>query len=125
MKTYKNQIENAAQNVFRSLGRGQAKSAYQTAIMCSLQEQGLSIIDDKTCSIYYEKMKLINYEPDLFINEHVIVQVMNKDILKIEEELKFTNQLTKLHLEIGYIINFGLRIQVRTKYRRDKVIPIH
>lgn len=125
MNTYKHQIESAAHNVFYSLGRGQDKLAYQSAFMCSLQEKGLSIMNDKIYPIYYEDTKVINYKPDLCINEQVIIQIMNKDILKTEEELKFTNHLTKLRLEVGYIINFGMKIQVRIKYRSDKVIPLN
>ncbi len=125
MRTYKHQIENAAYNVFHSLGRGHDKAAYQNAFMNSIQEQGLMIGDDSIYPVFYNKIKIINYKPDFCINEKVIIQVMNNDILKDIEEVKFTNHLTKLRLEVGYIINFGMNIQVRIKYRRDKVIPIN
>jgi len=125
MRTYQQQIENAAHNVFHTLGRGHDKLAYQSAFMFSLEQQGLPINDDKTYPIFYNKFEVTNFKPDFCIDEEVIVQVMNKEILKEEEELKFINHLTKLRLEIGYIINFGMKIQVRIKYRRDKVIPIH
>jgi GxxExxY protein len=125
MKTYQHQIENAAYDVFRSLGRGQDKIAYQNAFMHSLQEKGVSIMNDKTYPVFYESFEVNDFKPDFCINQQVVIQIMNNDILKTEEELKFTNHLTKLHLEVGYIINFGMKIQVRIKYRSDRVFTLN
>lgn len=120
MKTYKTQIENAAHYVYGDLGQGWEKATYQTAFVDFLQNQGLPIMCDKVFPIYYQKKKVIDFKLDICINEKVVIKVMNKDAVKVDEELQFVNYLTRLHLEVGYIINFGSRIQVRIKYRGDK-----
>lgn len=125
MKTYQHQIENAAHRVFYALGEGQDKLAYQMAFIAYLEEDGLSIHNDKINSKFYDKIQIPKFKPDLCINQEVVIQLINKEKFKIEEEWEFVNYLTNLRLEVGYIINFKFGTDIKIKYRRDRIIIIN
>lgn len=117
-------IEYAAHYVYQALGVGLEQAAYQKALVMTLQKRGLLIDETKTFPVNYQNVTITDFKPHLWINNTTVLQVMAKEKLKEVEEIHLTNHLTLQRIEMGYIVNFGLKIDIRTKFRLDRVIPV-
>ena len=71
--------------------------------------------------VYYKKCVVGEYYADLFVNGHIILELKAVDKLCPEHELQLINYLKATDIEVGLLLNFGERPQVRRKiFTNDK-----
>ena len=105
----------AAYEVYNELGFGFLEKVYENALASELKNQGLSVIQQRTIEVYYKQNIVGEYFADLLIDEKVIVEVKSVGKLAKIHEVQLVNYLKATKIEIGLLINFGEKIEIKRK----------
>ena len=108
-------IINAAYNVHQTLGKGFLEKVYENALAIELQDIGLKAIQQNPINISYKNYIIGEYFADILIENKVIVELKaTKEIIKVHE-IQLVNYLAATAIEVGLILNFGEKFEVRRK----------
>ena len=58
-----------------------------------------------------------NFRADLFVENILIVELQSVFEIQLDHEIRLVNYLTATKKDIGLLINFGLSVQIKRKYR--------
>ena len=108
-------IIKAFYNVYNELGFGFLENVYQNALYLELINQQLTVEAQKTIKVYYQHHIVGNYKADLIVNNLIILELKSVDYLVEEHELQLINYLKATNLEIGLLLNFGKKPEIRRK----------
>ncbi|MFK7937274.1 MAG: GxxExxY protein [Saprospiraceae bacterium] len=117
-------IISAYYNVYNGLGYGFLEKVYENAMLVELEEQGLSARKQKPIRVNYKGKNVGEYFADIIIEEKVIVElkVINEreKSFREEHEAQLLNYLKATNIEVGLLLNFGLKPIIRRKiYEND------
>jgi len=65
--------------------------------------------------VYYDGVVVGEYEADLIVNELIIVEIKAVEALAPEHEAQLLNYLRATNIEVGLLLNFGPKPQVKQK----------
>jgi GxxExxY protein len=103
-------------SVYNELGFGFLENVYQNAMFFELKKnQSLKIEAQKAIPVYYQNQLVGNYKADLMVNDTVILELKAVDFLLEEHELQLINYLKATNIEIGLLLNFGKKPEIRRK----------
>jgi len=120
MKEYKHtdltdRIIQAFYCVYNELGFGFLENVYQNALYFELQKKGLKVEAQKTIEVYYQMQLVGKYKADLIVNDVIILELKAVDYLVEEHELQLINYLKATDKEVGLLLNFGVKPEIRRK----------
>ena len=121
MKTYKHkeltdQIIQAFYDVYNELGYGFLENVHQNALYFELQKnRGLQMEAQKAINVYYQDQLVGKYKADLIVNDLVILELKAADALIEEHENQLINYLRATDKEVGLLLNFGTKPEIRRK----------
>ena len=120
MKDYKykeltNKIIKAFYCVYNELGFGFLENVYQNALYFELLNRGLKVDQQKNIDVYYQTQLVGKYKSDLLVDDLVILELKAVDYLTNEHELQLINYLKATDKEIGLLLNFGIKPEIRRK----------
>ena len=120
MEKYKHQeltekIIQAFYNVYNELGYGFLENVYQNALCFELQKQGSNVETQKTIDVYYQSQLVGKYRADLVVNDLIILELKAVECLVKEHENQLINYLKATNKEVGLLLNFGLKPEIRRK----------
>ena len=108
-------------DVYNSLGYGFLEKVYENALCQELRRRNFLCEPQYKILVYYKKCVVGEYYADLFVNGHIILELKAVDKLCPEHELQLINYLKATDIEVGLLLNFGERPQVRRKiFTNDK-----
>ena len=110
-----NKIINSFYRVYNELGFGFLERVYQNALKLDLESQGLFVEVHKPIKVYYRDNLVGEYYADLLINDLVILELKAIEHLAFEHELQLINYLRATDKEIGLLLNFGKKAEIRRK----------
>jgi GxxExxY protein len=114
-------IISCAYKVFNQLGFGFLESVYKTAMRIELKNTGLKVEVEKPLNVYYNGQIVGKFYIDLFVEDHIVVELKSVQNLTKEHEVQLVNYLNGLKKEIGLLINFGPSgVEVKRKYRQPR-----
>ncbi len=103
-------------NVYNKLGYGFLEKVYENALLIELTEAGLSAIAQVPIQVHYKEKNVGNYYADLLVDKKVIIELKAGDGVIIEEhELQLINYLRATDIEVGLLLFFGKKSQVKRK----------
>jgi GxxExxY protein len=70
--------------------------------------------------VLYEGQRVGIYFPDLWIENHLIIEIKAILTLAPEHEMQLVHYLTATGIDDGLLINFGASVQIQRKYRNLK-----
>ena len=120
-------IINAFYCVYNELGFGFLENVYQNALYFELLNRGLKVESQKAIDVYYQTQLVGKYKADLVVNELIILELKAVDFLVEEHELQLINYLKATDKEVGLLLNFGMKPEIRRKAfdnARKKTIKI-
>ncbi|MEO8512191.1 MAG: GxxExxY protein [Ignavibacteria bacterium] len=109
------EIIGQAFNVYNALGSGFLESVYKRALTKKLREKGFDIICEHPIKVYFEGENIGDYCCDILVNELVIVELKAIETLAKIHEVQLVNYLKATNLEVGLLINFGEKIEIKRK----------
>jgi GxxExxY protein len=118
-KYYHNEITDkvikAFYNVYNELGFGFLENVYQNALYIELINNQLKVEAQRIIKVYYQNHIVGNYKADLVVNDTIILELKSVEYLVEEHELQLINYLKATQIEIGLLLNFGRKPQIKRK----------
>ncbi len=109
------QIIGAYYEVYNELGFGYLERCYQNALYYELQDRGLNVEAQRKVKVHYKERIIGNYEPDLIVNDLIIIELKAVEQLIDDHEIQLYNYLRSTECEIGLLMNFGTKPEFRRK----------
>ncbi len=111
-------IIGCAMKVHRTLGAGFLESVYHNALLHELRKAGLKAESKCPLVVIYDGVTVGMFEPDVFVEDIVIVENKAALTLAPANEAQLVNYLTATGKDIGLLFNFGASsLQFKRKYR--------
>ncbi len=101
--------------VYRTLGWGFLERVYQKAMEVELPRHGLTFVPLAPIKVYYEGVEVGEYFADFLVEGCVIVELKSVDFLAAEHHAQVLNYLRATDIDIGLLLNFGPRPDVKRK----------
>ncbi len=114
-KELTSKIIDAFYKVYNSLGFGFLEKVYENALKFELELMKLKVEKQKSIDVYYKEMKVGEYFADLIVEDKVILELKAAEFLIEEHELQLINYLKATEIEIGLLLNFGKKPEIRRK----------
>ena len=108
-------IIQAFYTVYNTLGYGFLEKVYQNALVIELRKLGLEVIPEATIKVYYNGQAVGEYFADLLVAGVVIVEIKAVRTLAPEHEAQLLNYLKATPYEVGLLLNFGPKLQIKRK----------
>ena len=101
--------------VYNALGYGFLEKVYESALVIELDKMGIPVIAQSPIQVFYEGNVVGEYFADLLVQESVIVEIKAAKNLCHEHEAQLLNYLKATNIEIGLLMNFGPKPEIRRK----------
>ncbi len=108
-------IIGAFYKVYNTLGYGFLENVYQKALLLELQELNLKCEEEVPIDVLYKGEKVGKYRADIVVEDCVIVENKASESIVKENEYQLINYLKATNIEVGLLLNFGKKPQVKRK----------
>ena len=108
-------IIRAFYTVYNTLGYGFLEKVYQNALVIELRKLGLEVISEACIKVYYNGQVVGEYFADLLVAGVVILEIKAVRTLAPEHEAQLLNYLKATPYEVGLLLNFGPKPQIKRK----------
>ena len=109
------QILKAFYKVYNILGYGFLEKVYENALHLELISLGFIVDKQKQIDVYYADKRVGEYYADLIVNDIVIIEVKAHEYLLNEHENQLLNYLKATHIEVGLLLNFDKKPEIKRK----------
>ena len=107
------QIIGVFYEVYNELGIGFLEKVYQEAMAQVLKSKGIEVQREVDVPIWFRGTKIGIYQADLVIAGLVLVELKACKALDATHEAQLLNYLRATEIEVGLLLNFGPKPQVR------------
>ncbi|MBA4187034.1 MAG: GxxExxY protein [Planctomycetaceae bacterium] len=110
--------------VYNTLGHGFLEKVYQNAMELELKARGLNVIPQAPLKVYYAGVVVGEYFADFLVEASVIVELKAAEQIATEHHAQLLNYLKATDIDIGLLLNFGPKPEVRRKvYQTARLRP--
>jgi GxxExxY protein len=99
-------------HVYKELGHGFLESTYAEAMVVALGESGVSTARDVPVPVWFRSKKVGQYYADL-VEGTILVELKAARTIESAHEAQLLHYLRATEIEVGLLLNFGLRPQFR------------
>ena len=86
---------------------------YQNALYLELKDRGLKCECQKDLNVYYKNKIVGTYRTDMIVEDAIILELKAVSALRPEHEWQLVNYLKGTNLQVGLLLNFGLRAEMK------------
>ena len=108
-------IIKAFYTVYNRLGYGFLEKVYENAMLIELRKMGLKAEAQQLIRVYYEGEQVGLYSTDIVVEDYVAVELKAAESLSDANEAQLINFLKATDKEVGLLLNFGIKAQVKRK----------
>jgi GxxExxY protein len=101
--------------VYNTLGYGFLEKVYRNALAIEIDSSGFEVLCEAPIEISYRDQPIGHYFADLLVEGKVIIELKTVDRLLPEHEAQLLNYLKATPYEIGLLLNFGPKPEIRRK----------
>ena len=101
--------------VYNTLGFGFLEKVYENALLIELTKSGLFVERQKPIKVHYEEQLVGEYFTDIIVENKIILELKAAESLIEEHELQLINYLKATDIELGLLLNFGKKPEIRRK----------
>ncbi len=102
-------------NVFSELGSGFLESVYEKSLMVEFESIGIGAEYQKSLNIYYKNRLVGEFRADIVVEGKIIIEIKAVNKLLPVHEAQLLNYLKATGLRIGFLVNFGNRLEFKRK----------
>ena len=99
--------------VYNELGFGFVESVYESALSIALKEAGLTCSRQVPIPVWYRGRQIGDFRADMLVESAVIVELKAVRALDGSHESQLLNYLRATSIEVGLLLNFGSKPQVK------------
>lgn len=100
-------------DVYNELGHGFLESVYRNSMRLALIEKGLSVETEVPIAVFFRGNNVGDFRADLIVEKSILLELKTAEAIVKTHEAQILNYLRSTVLEIGLILNFGPKPQVR------------
>jgi GxxExxY protein len=100
-------------DVYNELGHGFLESVYENALTLVLKERGFRVDNQLPVPVWYRGTKVGEFRADMLIEGKVFLEIKAVRSIDRAHEAQLMNYLRATHVEIGFVLNFGLEAQFK------------
>jgi len=101
--------------VYNKLGYGFLEKVYQNALMLEFEDADIFAVTKFPINVIYNGKTIGEYFADILVDSSVIVEIKAIKSLLKEHEAQLLNYLRATDIEVGLLLNFGLKPEVKRK----------
>lgn len=101
--------------VYNKLGYGFLEKVYEKSLEIELKKNGFQVERQKPINVYYDNNLVGDYFADLLVENTVIVELKAAEAICEEHENQLINYLKATDIEVGLLLNFGKKPEIRRK----------
>ena len=116
------EIISAFYKVYNTLGFGFLEKVYENALKYELEKMRFKVDKQKPITVYYDDLTVGEYFADLIVEDKVIIELKAAEALIEEHELQLINYLKATEIEVGLLLNFGKKPEIRRKIFSNKSV---
>lgn len=83
--------------------------------MIEFKREGIPAVSQSAIKVFYEDEIIGEYFADLLVDDKVIVEIKASKNLVVENEAQLLNYLKATNIEVGLLLNFGPKPEVKRK----------
>ncbi len=120
-QTTTDQIIKCFYEVYNTLGYGFLEKVYERAMMVELLANNISAGSQVPVKVRYKGELVGDYVADIIVDGIVIIEIKASESIAEEHESQLINYLKATDIEIGLLLNFGKKPEIRRKiYTNDR-----
>lgn len=100
---------------YNTLGYGFLEKVYENALFIELSSMGSVLEKQKPIKVFYENNEVGVYFADILVENSVIIELKATEALCEEHEFQLINYLKATEIEVGLLLNFGRKPEVKRK----------
>ncbi len=108
-------IINVFYKVYNKLGYGFLEKIYENAMMLELKKEGITSTSQSPIRVLYEGEIIGEYYADILVDNKVIIEIKASRRLAGENEAQLLYYLKATDIEVGLLLNFGIKPEVERK----------
>jgi GxxExxY protein len=112
-KEITNTILKSFYEVYNELGDGFLESVYENALYIVLNSQGLFVERQKNVSVLFRGHNIGDYKVDLLAEGKIIIELKATRSIDPAHEAQLINYLKATDLEVGLLLNFGRKPELK------------
>ncbi|MGB9700627.1 MAG: GxxExxY protein [Thermodesulfobacteriota bacterium] len=101
--------------VYNKLGYGFLEKVYENAMMIEFQKENIPAISQAPIKVLYEGTIVGEYFADILVNNKIILEIKAAKNLIEENDAQLLNYLKATDIEVGILLNFGPKPEIRRK----------
>ncbi len=101
--------------VYNKLGYGFLEKVYENAMNIEFKKEGIPGVSQYAIYVYYDGEIIGEYFADILVDNKVIVEIKAARRLVEENEAQLLNYLKATDIEVGLLLNFGTKPEVKRK----------
>ena len=100
-------------DVYNELGYGFLEHTYRDAMAMALSSEGVRVRREVPVPVWFRGTRIGEYRADLLVNDVVLVELKAARALDSAHEAQLLHYLRATEVEVGLLLNFGIRPQFR------------
>ena len=100
-------------DVYNELGYGFLESVYEESLVIALRQEGLMVKRQVPVPVWFRNQKVGEFRADVTVEECVLLELKCAKGLDPAHEAQVLHYLRSTDIEVGLLLNFGLRPQFR------------
>lgn len=100
-------------DVYNELGYGFLESTYAEAMVIALEQSGLRAVREVSVPVWFRGKKVGQYFADILVDNKALLELKTARSLESAHEAPLLHYLRATEIEVGLLLNFGLRPQFR------------
>ncbi len=100
-------------DVYNELGHGFLESTYAEALLIALTQAGIAVEREVSVPVWFCGQKVGQYFADIMVQGTVLLELKAARNLESAHEAQLLHYLRATEVEVGLLLNFGLRPQFR------------
>ncbi|HZE82439.1 MAG TPA: GxxExxY protein [Candidatus Polarisedimenticolia bacterium] len=99
--------------VYNELGFGFLESVYRKSLCLALLQKGVSVEQEVPVAVFFRGQNVGDFRADLVVNRTILLELKTAEQIIAAHASQVLNYLRSTALELGLILNFGPKPQVR------------
>ena len=100
-------------DVYNELGYGFLESVYEESLVIALREAGLAVERQVPVPVWFRRQKVGEFRADVLVEGGVLLELKSARTLEPAHEAQLLHYLKSTEVEIGLLLNFGVKPQFR------------
>ena len=97
------------------LSYGFLEKIYENAMMIEFKKTNIPVVAQSPIEVYYDNEIIGEYSADILVDNKVIIEIKATKSLGESSEAQLLNYLKATKIEVGLLLNFGPRAEVKRK----------